>query len=112
MGNKKIIMEETLQTKVASKLYSMKEVAEILNIEGIGTTNLYWYFKQLNLIGNYNYPNSLLMHKGYFKVGYGTKNTHSQKSYPKTLVTEVGLKWLTENIFNQIRELEKERENS
>ena len=109
--DKKFSMNINTETQKQEVLYNLKEVAQILNLPHIGSVNLSWYLKELKIIHPYNIPLQEYLDRGYFVVGYGTRNLRSKRKYSRTLITESGLKWLQEYIFPKIIETEKELNN-
>lgn len=89
-------MEIKLQLNRAKPtLYTFKEVAELLNIKGLGRNNL---MKFLRKVGDLRYDNEINIEDGYYEY------THSYKAIgivQTVLVTEKG--------FDRIKEITKDK---
>lgn len=102
------IMGIYLSYQPKEQLFTIGEVARLLNLTGIGTQHLYGYLRDLNIISpGSRIPIYRYLELGYFKVVYGTKAHYSKKLHPTTKVTKSGLEWLESAIFPKIRELEE-----
>ena len=84
-------------------LYDMAAAAAALNIYKIGSGNLYYYLRELNILMSNNLPAPTYKCCGYFEIRYGTKNLKSPKTYPKTMFTIKGMHWLLEKLKDKIK---------
>ena len=89
------------------ELYTMKEAASTVGFP-FGRNILYEYLKQLGIIQNNRIPYPEFLNSRYFYYGYGTLNPKSPRRFPKTLVTLEGIKWLQEDKYIEIMELDRQ----
>jgi len=71
-----------------------QEVASMLNIKGIGRTNLFKIFRERNILMADNIPYRKYIDSGYLKV-IEVENNGIIK--PKTIFTQKGIAWVTRN---------------
>lgn len=77
-------------------LYTMKEVADLLKIKGLGRNNLIALLKQKEILTKRGEPKRNYLEQGYFEVKVSTFSIHEEQcSTSTTKVTGKGLTWLT-----------------
>jgi hypothetical protein len=87
--------------------FTMKEAPSMIGFP-FGRNILYDYLKQLCVIQKNRIPYPEFLIAGYFYYGYGNLNTKSSRRFAKTLVTFEGIKWLRDNRYNEIMELDRQ----
>lgn len=80
----------------SASLYTMKEVADLLKIKGLGRNNLIALLKQKEILTKRGEPKRSYLEQGYFEVKVSTFSIHEEQcSTSTTKVTGKGLTWLT-----------------
>src|ERR1700735_5122148 len=85
------------------KAFDMRHAAQVLKIDGVGGNLLFEFLRYAGVLGKGNIPKESYLHIGYFEIRYGSRNPKF-RSFPKTMITESGLKWLIEEMADKIRE--------
>lgn len=80
----------------STSLYTMKEIADLLKIKGLGRNNLIALLKQKEILTKRGEPKRSYLEQGYFEVKVSTFSIHKEQcSTSTTKVTGKGLTWLT-----------------
>ena len=80
----------------STSLYTMKEIADLLKIKGLGRNNLIALLKQKEILTKRGEPKRSFLEQGYFEVKVSTFSIHNEQcSTSTTKVTGKGLAWLT-----------------
>jgi phage antirepressor YoqD-like protein len=76
--------------------------SKILSIKNVGSNNLFLFLRTNDILEYNNSPKEKYLQLGYFTIGSGTKNAVYNPRFSKTIVTELGLKWLIEKQKDKI----------
>ena len=80
----------------STSVHTMKEVADLLKIKGLGRNNLIALLKQKEILTKSGKPKRSYLEQGYFEVKVSTFSIHDEPcSTSTTKVTGKGLIWLT-----------------
>lgn len=109
--NKKLLEEKQImlpkaeafeELMVAENTISLKEVAAILNIEGMGQNNLFRFLKNEHILQKDNVPYRQYIDRGYFRqIAQIWKNEAKSFESNKTVVTTKGLDYIRKLIKNR-----------